>query len=184
MPGAQRPLRVLQLIGDTDAVPAQLPAVALHRGLTSLGVEVRTLALAPGRRGGLEQDVPSIAPSRRSFAARGLVVTESRWADVVVLHAPGALTPATLPSRRSGSPPLVVAVWFDDGRPPAGWSAAARLVAAATTVVTPPEHVAELVRSRSGRADGVAVVPADLNDEGRPLVDVAGWSRILNDALG
>ena len=30
MPGAQRPLRVLQLIGDTDAVPAQLPAVALH----------------------------------------------------------------------------------------------------------------------------------------------------------
>jgi len=27
-------------------------------------------------------------------------------------------------------------------------------------------------------------VPADLNDEGRPLVDVAGWSRILNDALG
>ncbi len=75
-------------------------------------------------------------------------------------------------------------MWFDDGRPPAGWSAAARLVAAATTVVTPSEHVAELVRSRSGRADGVAVVPADLNDEGRPLVDVAGWSRILNDALG
>jgi hypothetical protein len=180
VPEHPRPVRILQLIGDTDVVPSQVAALSLHRELVALGLEVRTLALAPGRRGGLEQDVPAIAPGRRSFAARGQVFHESRWADVVVVHAPRALTPATVPSRRSGGPPVVLAFW---AAPPsgvaAGWSAESRLVRIAARVVVASESVAAAVRARYGRDHGVVVVPADLGDEGRPVLDGTTWADLL-----
>jgi hypothetical protein len=178
-------VRVLQLIGDTDADLPQLAAVALHRALASSGLEVRTLALAPGRAGGLEQDVPAMAPSRRSFAARGMVTGESRWSDVVVLHAPRALTSATAPSRRGGSVPVVVAHW----QVPSGRSGAAvaRIHAAAHVVVASSASVAASVRDqchdqlREQLHDpgDVVVVDGDLSDAGRPVVDGIEWARIL-----
>lgn len=173
-------MRVLQLIGTTDADPSQLAAVALHRTLVSLGLEVRTLALAPGRKGGLEQDVPAMAPSRRSFAARGMVAGESRWADVVVLHAPRALTMATAPSRRGPTVPLVVAHWQAPTQGPRG--AAARIHAAAHAVVAPDEQVADALRRQAPDAAQVLVAPAELSDPGRPVLDGVEWARIVTGA--
>jgi hypothetical protein len=124
--------------------------------------------------------VPAIAPSRRSFAARGQVVHESRWADAVVVHAPRALTPATVPSRRAGAPPVVLAFW--EGPPPgaaAAWSAESRLARSAARLVVSDERVASGVRARYGRDHGIVIVPADLGDEGRPALDGAGWAHLL-----
>jgi hypothetical protein len=175
---------VLQLIGDTDVAMPQLAALALHRAMSSSGLEVRTLALCPGRRGGLEQDVPAVAPGRRSFAARGQVVHESRWADVVVLHAPRALTAATLPSRRSGPVPVVVAVWeAPPDRRASGWTAEARLVRGADRVVVPSPEVAGAVQRRYSRGDGVVVLSADLTDPGRPVPDGPAWARLLAEVV-
>lgn len=183
MPEERRPLRVLQLIGDTDVVVSHLAALALHRELARAGLEVRTLALAPGRHGGLEQDVPSIAPGRRSFAARGQMFHESRWADVVVLHAPRALTPATVPSRRGERVPVVVAYWEAPiDRVAATWSAEGRLARTAEVLVASSESVATAVRHRNGSAATVRVVPADLGDPGRPVPDGAAWVELLTGA--
>jgi hypothetical protein len=173
-------VRVLQLIGSTDADPPQLAAVALHRSLVSLGLEVRTLALAPGRAGGLEQDVPAMAPSRRSFAARGMVAGESRWADVVVLHAPRAVTMATAPPRRGPTVPLVVAHWQAPTQGPTG--AAARIQAAAQAVVAPDEQVADVLRGQVLDAARVVVAPGELSDPDRPVLDGTEWARILTGA--
>ena len=103
------PLRVLQLVADTDADPTVDAAVELHRRLAEAGLEVRTLALTPGDRPGHESVLPMIAPSRRSLAARSGVQAERRWADVVVLHGPRTLVPATLPPRSSRVPTLYAA---------------------------------------------------------------------------
>ena len=80
------PLRLLQLVADTDAGPVQERALALHRALVERGQEVRTLALAPGRSGQLASTLPVLAPGRRSLAALTAVRAEARWADVVIFH--------------------------------------------------------------------------------------------------
>ena len=102
------PIRVLQFVADTDPDPVTGAAIELHRRLVHHGLEVRTLALAPGNQPGHEAELPVIAPTRRSLAARSGVQVERRWADVVVLHGPRALVHATLPPR-SGSVPTVYA---------------------------------------------------------------------------
>jgi hypothetical protein len=181
---------VLQLIGDTDPLVAHLAALTLHRGLSRLGLEVRTLALATGHRGGLEEDVPAMAPNRRSLAARSAVRQESRWADVVVVHAPRALTIATAGRfaaagrRTADGPPVVVAFWEPpvDRRWP-GWSwcsPAHRAVTGATMVVAPSDEVARSVRAVHGPDLTIDVVPGDLGDQGRPRLDAAAWARILS----
>ena len=172
---------MLQLIGDTDADTPHLAAVALHRELNELGLEVRTLALAPGRSAGLEQDVPAMAPSRRSFAARGMVAGESRWSDVVILHAPRALTFATVPSRRGITVPLVVAHWQQPSDP-GGRGAPARIHAAAHAVVAPSEEVRRWLQAELDDADRVRLAPAELSDPWRPVVDGIEWARILTGA--
>lgn len=111
MAGQPHPLRVLQLIGDTDSTEAHLGAITLHRQLAGVGIEVRTLALAPGRRGGLDDAVPVMAPTRRSWTIRRVLDRESLWADVTLLHAPGALVRRT--RRRTGRPPVVAVVTVD-----------------------------------------------------------------------
>ena len=182
---------MLQFIGDTDVEPAHVAALALHRLLSSRGIEVRTLALAPGRRGGLEQDVPSIAPSRRSLAARGQVRTESRWADVVVLHGTRALTMATTPPRATIDPAVVIAHWDLDPstRPGAGPEVAvgrsevAVTDAARSVVVTSAAAARALTDRLGGRArpldDRIVVLRADLADPGRPELDGAGWAQLV-----
>ncbi|MDQ2678496.1 MAG: hypothetical protein M3Y51_07100, partial [Actinomycetota bacterium] len=97
-------IRVLQFVADTDPDPAADAALALHRRLVEQGIEVRTLALAPGNRPGHEALLPVIAPSRRSLAAKSGVQVERRWADVVVLHGPRTLVTATLPPRSTHVP--------------------------------------------------------------------------------
>lgn len=181
MADPSRPPRVLQLIGDTDVTGEHVAALALHRALQGQGLQVRTLALAPGRTGGLESDVPAIAPARRSLAARGQVVKESRWADVVVLHAPRALTMATAPSR--GGAPVIVALWQD----PAGSQGHAtrvqrRIAAAAAAVVAPSAAIADALQQRLDVATSVQVIAADLDDPGRPVVDGPAWARLLGDS--
>ncbi len=56
----------------------------LHDGLSRLGVEVRTVALGPGRTGGLDAVVPTLAPATGSLAAVTQLRREQRWADTVV----------------------------------------------------------------------------------------------------
>lgn len=174
-----RAVRVLQLIGDTDATPPNVAAFALHRELAANGIEVRTLALAPGRHDGLERDIPAIAPSRWSFAARGLVVKESRWADVVVLHADRALTAATLPAggRRV---PTVVAAW---GEPPTSWVARRvrrRIMGAAAAVIVPSADLAAAWRRASGDAPtSIEVIGGEIDDPDRPRVDGPAWAGRL-----
>lgn len=177
-------MRLLQLIGDTDVEPSHVAALALHRGLAGAGHEVRTLALAPGRRGGLEVDVPAVAPSRRSFAARGVVSHESRWADAVVLHGPRSLTPATSGLVTSGTRQVVIALWtaLPERRSPS-WSAHRRMLRAAARTVVPDDDVAASVRRRATGSPRLVVVPSDLGDPGRPVVDTRGWLAVLAELV-
>lgn len=87
------PLRILQLVANTDAGPEQERALALHPALVERGQEVRTLALAPGRNGQLASTLPVLAPGRRSVAALTAVRAEARWADVVLFHGVAAVPP-------------------------------------------------------------------------------------------
>lgn len=191
-----RPVRVLQFIGDTDVEPAHVAALALHRALSSHAVEVRTLALAPGRHGGLEQDVPAVAPSRRSLAARGQVRAESRWADVVVLHGTRALTMATTPARSTAGPAVVIAHWdlaktsgstsgSTAAEPPPVRRPELAITGSADAVVVISAAAARDLRHRLGdRArsldERLVVLPADLADPGRPELDVPGWIELVH----
>lgn len=75
--------------------------------MAAAGVSVRTLALAPGRRGGLDDVVPVVAPTVRAFMAAGPFRDEARWADVVLLV--GDADDATDSRRwRRDIPPVVV----------------------------------------------------------------------------
>ena len=77
-------LRVLQAIADTDDGDSQRFALDLHAAWALDGLEVRTVALGPGGRGGLDDIVPVLAPGTRSIAAHAQFRREARWADVVV----------------------------------------------------------------------------------------------------
>ena len=193
-------MRVLQLIGDTDTIAEHRGAIELHRGLSAVGVEVRTLALAPGSTGGLEELVPAIAHARTSLAARTAVTQERRWADVVVLHGSRVLGPATLRRRREQPPTVIAAsthiaggVAAGRGRPggePAGAEAAAgdgvrgplargadalrrRVVTAASVlVVDAPDRVAGTARVWNRSAEEVLVA-----------ADPAEWAEVLSGVV-
>ena len=182
---------MLQFIGDTDVLAPHLAAMALHRALSERGLEVRTLALAPGPNGGLEHDVPAISPGRGSFAARGVVRAESKWADVVIVHGPRALTHATLQSRSSESSATVVALWQspadDDPHETSslrrvGRSIVRRILDRADRVIAADPAVAERWSATVGSAVPIDVVPADLSDGARPVVDGDAWSDLLISA--
>lgn len=164
--------RVLQVIGDTDPAPEHLAALELHDVIAREGLEVRTLALAPGSRGGLEDRVPAIAPARRSIAARSGLRSESRWADVIVLHAPRALTPAAVPP--SELPHVVAYHDVPRGRTVRRWSVEPRLVTTAGAVVVPDEDRARRLALRVGdpRLEAHVVAPAD-----------RAWAEILVGVL-
>jgi hypothetical protein len=77
-------LRALFVIADTDRSEHSTAILELHRRLARLGVQMRTVALGPGRRGGLDSMVPVLSPAARSLAAVTQLRREQRWADVVV----------------------------------------------------------------------------------------------------
>lgn len=99
-------VRVLQVLEDTDRTPTHVDALQLHTWLTDAGIEVRTVALAPGRTGGLAATVPAIAPGRRTLAALTQLRAEARWADVVLLRG-GAAAPPGFTRVRSW-PPVIL----------------------------------------------------------------------------
>jgi len=105
--------RVLQVLADPDPSPASAAAAALHRYLAARGYEVRTLALGPGRRPGLQSDVPPMAPSHRSLAALLQFRREAVWADAVLLRGR-----RTAHVARFGGVPCVWCVDDPAGRPP------------------------------------------------------------------
>lgn len=109
-------LRVLQVLGDTDDGDPGRVALDLHDALGPVGLEVRTVALGPGRVGGLDRMVPVLGPARRSLAAHTQLRREQRWADVVVLWGEGSAAVAALASVR-GAPPTVLAL----GEEPHRW---------------------------------------------------------------
>jgi hypothetical protein len=169
--------RVLQIIADTDPSATNLAAVALHRQLGARGVEVRTLALGAGSRPGLERDVPTMSPSRRSFAARGQFHHEARWSDVVVLHGPRSTTVATAPPWRStGWPvPVVVALWTapdqELGR------IATRILRAADVVVVPDAAVGSVLEDRVGPTSHRVVAMRAAAEGSEPDGDT--WAALL-----
>ncbi len=153
-------MRILQVLGDTDEDDDGRAALDLHRALTDIGVEVRTLALAPGRQAGLASEVPTMSPSARSLAAHTQLRREQRWADVVLLRGEAPASAAGL-ARVRNAPPTVLqlgadaAAWIDGPVP----SRAARALGRVDAVVV--TSVADLaVADRLGlRPDELTVVP-------------------------
>ena len=171
-------MRVLQLIGDTDAIAEHRAAVELHRSLTAAGLEVRTLALAPGSTGGLEELVPAVAHARTSLAARTQVTQERRWADVVVLHGSRVLGPATLRRRRE-QPPTVIAASHIAGGGTAGRCGPSGEAAGGETAGGPIARGADALRRRVVTAASVLVVDAP----GRVAGTARGWNRPADEVV-
>lgn len=103
------PLRILQVLATTDADDVGLAALDLHAALSRHGEAVRSVALGPGWRGGLDGLLPVLGPSTRALSARTQLRRERRWADVVLLQGPTAVEAAA--SRLlGGGPPAVAAL--------------------------------------------------------------------------
>lgn len=128
------PLRILQVLGDTDADDPGRTALDLHGALDRRGQAVRSVALGPGRRGGLDGLLPVLGPSPRSVSARTQLRRERRWADVVVLHGPVAVDAASSRWLRGGPP--TVAVLDTAGLRAAAWGPAGPTQVRALVVTT------------------------------------------------
>ncbi len=160
---------------------SNLAALDLHHRLAAVGREVRTLALAPGRTGGLERVVPAVAPARRSLAAAGQVRLESRWSDVVVLHGVRSFTFATLPGRLPGAVPVIAALWEPIVSTRSRWSAVTRVLESARIVLVADQAAASSVRALTRVELQVQVVPA-IGDPPHP--DGAVWNSAVDAVLG
>jgi glycosyltransferase involved in cell wall biosynthesis len=77
-------VRILQVVTDTDRRGAQVFATDLHVALARRGRTVETVALAPGRVGGL--DLPTLGPTRRDPRTLAALVRAARRAGVVIAH--------------------------------------------------------------------------------------------------
>ncbi len=153
-------LRVLQLVSDNDAGDDNLAALELHRSLGRIGVEVRTLALAPGGAAGLASELPTMAPTERSLAAHTQFRREQRWADVVILRGEAPAAAAGVVRIRNAAPTVLhltgeVDRWSTAPVP----SRAMRSAIAADAVVVRSERDVG-VADRLGRpTDSVHVLP-------------------------
>ena len=178
--------RVLQVLPDTDDTTTNLAGLDLHALLAGAGVEVRTLALSPGRIGALAEAVPVMAPGRRSLAAHTQLRSEQRWADVVLLqgaHVAGVAAWA-------GGDAVPVLVLSDE---PARWAAGERvprrvrqLAARAAAVVVAGAEDAGPAADRLGVAPEVVVVVAPPASAAAGSTDggpVARWLDVVHSAL-
>lgn len=162
-------LRLLQVVASTDPDPDTTAALDLHGSLVAAGIEVRTLAMAPGRRGGLDSHLPVMAPSRRSFAARSGVLGEERWADVVAFHGMATLTVGAWPARRSTVRLLHFAVSPSMPKGPTG--RLARVIARRADLITTGADV---------DAPSVAAALAVSVDAQRRVRSVEDWLVLLS----
>ena len=94
--------RVLQVVTDTDRRGAQVFASDLDAALARRGIDVRTVALAPGRVGGL--DLPVLGPSRRSLTTLRALRREIQGVDVVVGHGSTTLPLGAIVTFGTGTP--------------------------------------------------------------------------------
>jgi glycosyltransferase involved in cell wall biosynthesis len=78
------PLSILQVITDTDRRGAQVFAMDLHEALAARGCEMVTVALAPGKVGGL--DVPVLGPGRRSISTMRALRSCMTSTQITVAH--------------------------------------------------------------------------------------------------
>lgn len=101
-------VRLLLVLPDTDASADNERVLKLHRDLAAAGIEVRTVAIGPGPRGGLDAAVPVLAPSRRSPAAITQLRREQRWADVVACSGGRAARVQALGGSRRRVPVVVL----------------------------------------------------------------------------
>jgi hypothetical protein len=176
---------VLQVLSDTDDSDDSRFALDLHARLTDRGLEVRTMALGPGHRGGLESRVPVMSPSRRSIAAHTQLRREQRWADVVVLRGEGPAMTAGL-ARVRAAPPAVVALGEEARR----WAQhpvparARRLVERGIAALVVTDHPAAVaVAAPLGRhPQDLVVIPVGVDV--RPPVTSAAARRVAREVLG
>ncbi|MHB1138465.1 MAG: hypothetical protein ACYC2O_05860 [Microthrixaceae bacterium] len=153
-------VRVLQVLGSTDATALHLAALELHAQLASSGVAVRTLAIAPGRQGELAESIPTMAPGRRSLAAVTQLRAEQRWADVVLLQGAAVATVAGWAGGHavpllalSDEPPR----WAAGGRVP--WAVRRLARRASAVVVATADDVAPTAARLGVVADRIVVAP-------------------------
>lgn len=124
-------IRVLAVLDDTDRDDTGLVALELHAALSARGLEMRTVALGPGRSGGLDEVVPVLGPSPRSLASLLQLRREVRWADVAAGHGPASLAALRRVVRR-GRTPIVNAgevVVTEGADPVPAWEDALRAAA-------------------------------------------------------
>jgi glycosyltransferase involved in cell wall biosynthesis len=93
---------ILQVITDTDRRGAQVFATELHDELVRLGRSVRTVALCPGRVGGLS--TPSLGRRRLGVSTLRRLRQEIRRASVVVAHGSSTLPACALAGFGTGVP--------------------------------------------------------------------------------
>ncbi|MFI5048152.1 MAG: hypothetical protein ACHQIG_13885, partial [Acidimicrobiia bacterium] len=94
--------RVLQVVTDTDRRGAQVFATDLHAALARQGRDVRTVALAPGKVGGLV--LPVLGERRRSVATLRALRHEVASAAVVVGHGSTTLPLGAIATVGTGTP--------------------------------------------------------------------------------
>lgn len=176
-------LRVLQVLGDTDDVDDARFALDLHHALSGRSIEVRTIALGPGRVGGLEGLVPVMSPSRRSIAAHTQLRREQRWADVVILRGHGPATVAGL-AGTGGGPPSVLTLgeearrWTGDPVP----SRVRRLVDRGTRLVVTHDSARSVAVALGREPSDPAVVPYGVPTRSAPTT--SAQRRAARDVLG
>lgn len=141
--------RLLQVLADTEASDRNRSALQLHRSLVAEGWDVRTLALAPGRRADLAATIPVMAPSRRSLAAVSQFRTEQAWADIVLLRGIDCASVAIAAAFLGGASPKRILALSNE---PQKWTAARKisrpqrfLVSSAAVVVVDSELDVDLL---------------------------------------
>lgn len=97
------PLRVLQVITDTDRRGAQVFALDLAGGLDALGAQVTTVALAPGTRPD-PLAVETLGDRQRSPATLRALHRRMRDVDVTVAHGSSTLLACGLAAPGTGRP--------------------------------------------------------------------------------
>ncbi|MFI5043856.1 MAG: hypothetical protein ACHQDC_03605 [Acidimicrobiales bacterium] len=161
---ASTTMRILQVVGDTDATDSALGALDLHAAWVGRSLEVRTFAIAPGRRRGLEEAIPVLAPGRRSITAHTQLRREARWADVVVLHGtPAALVAALATPRDSAALVFAVDPSIEQPSDRPLPSRLVRLGARLAGVVNTDPTAAKAVASRLGTSAPVVTIPTGVD---------------------